>query len=255
MVVISIELFSLPQALSPQALAGKAAVAVDVLRAGTTIVTALHHGAHGIVPCVDVDQARDQARLNPDALLGGERQGVLIEGFSLSNSPQSYRPDVVRGRTIFFSTTNGTRAIDACRPAQKVFIGSFVNRTAVCRQLQESQRDVVIVCSGTDGVPTLEDTLFGGSIGDWLQQQGPVRLNSQAQAAIELWKTACRQLQRGRTLPEILCQTRGGKNLMRLGLLADIEFAGDLDRFQLVPLWDATHGMIRTDVDLPAGRR
>ena len=229
--MVTIDLYPLPSGLKPEGLADKSAMAIDVLRAGTTIVTALHHGAAAILPCVDLDQARRQAEQIPDALLGGERQGVLIKGFSLSNSPECYLPDVVRGRTIIFSTTNGTRAIEACRSAGQTLIGSFVNLTATCQQLREAGRNLVIVCAGTDGVPTLEDTLLGGAVSQWFQDRGPVRLNSAAQAAIELWKTADRQIQRGRRLPEILGQTQGGINLVRLGLWADIEFAAAIDRF------------------------
>ena len=114
----SIELFSLPADVPP-ALSGKTSVAVDVLRAGTTIITALGNGAAAIVPCVDIETTRSRASENDKALLGGERHGLLIEGFSLSNSPETYEPDVVQGRTIFFTTTNGTRAIEACRSADR----------------------------------------------------------------------------------------------------------------------------------------
>jgi 2-phosphosulfolactate phosphatase len=230
-------------------------VAVDVLRAGTTIVTALHHGAAGIIPCLDVDTARQRARSMDQALLGGERGGVLIDGFDLANAPGDYRPEVVANRKILFTTTNGTRAIAACGDAPELVIGSFVNLAAVCRHLIRAGRPVTIVCAGTDGEPTLEDALLGGAISHVLTQRQDGALNAAARAACQLWRTALRRIESGQSLSRILSQTQGGKNLLRLGRLVDIQFASQRDCFDLVPRRDPGSGEIRTDVDLAAAHR
>lgn len=103
----------LPKLFEPEELRGGIAVILDILRASTTIVHALANGARGVMPTDEVDEAfqiRDQ--LPPgSALLGGEREGVLIPGFDCDNNPFAYPPDVVRGKTIVFTTTNGTRAL------------------------------------------------------------------------------------------------------------------------------------------------
>ena len=247
----SIELFSLPGE-APDSLRGKSAVPVDVLRAGTTIITALFNGAAAVVPCVDVDTTRTLASKTERSLLGGERRGLPIKGFSLSNSPEDYRKETVQGRCIYFSTTNGTLAIDACRSADRILIGSFVNLTAVCEYLSRTGSDISIVCAGTDGMPTLEDNLLGGAICDWLNDRGNVHMNPAARAASEMWRTTQRQIAQGSSLCEILCHTLGGKNLVRLNLAADIEFAATIDRFDQVPVFDPNQGQLRTDMD-PAG--
>ncbi|MDG2012740.1 MAG: 2-phosphosulfolactate phosphatase [Pirellulaceae bacterium] len=250
----SIELFSLP-ADAPRTLTGKSTVAVDVLRAGTTIVTALNHGAASIRPCVDIETTRQSARQSSDALLGGERQGLLIDGFDLSNSPESYQPEIVAGRQICFTTTNGTKAIEASRTSDAILIGSFINFTAVCCRLEQLQLPISIICAGTDGDPTLEDNLFGGAICDWFAQKKKIKMNPAAHAACEMWRTAHRQRDLGVSLCETLCHTQGGKNLVKLNLAPDIEFASAIDRYSTLPIYDPNTGLIGTDVDLNSAPR
>ena len=103
----------LPQLFEPPEIAGGIAVVVDVLRASTTISYALQNGADGVVVCGSVDDAKKlRGQMSAEScLLGGERGGVKIDGFDLSNSPDDYSPDVVAGVTIGFTTTNGTNAV------------------------------------------------------------------------------------------------------------------------------------------------
>lgn len=145
---------------------------IDVLRASTTIATALAAGAAGVVPVRDLVAARSlAARLGPDVLTGGERGGRRIDGFDLGNSPGEYTPDRVNGRTIVFTTTNGTAAVEACGSAAEILVGAIVNRAAVavaCQMLSRLHADapVHLVCAGTDGMVTLEDILGAGAILD-----------------------------------------------------------------------------------------
>src|SRR5262245_39532454 len=121
-----IDVFLLPALVEPAALAGKTAVVIDVLRATTTIVQALATGAKEIVPLQEVDEARRLAeKLGEGAILGGERGGVLIPGFDLGNSPAEYTAAKVAGKTVVFTTTNGTRALQRCKMAERVLIGAF----------------------------------------------------------------------------------------------------------------------------------
>ena len=108
-------------------LPGTTAVVIDVLRASTTIVHALAAGAKCVVPCVDVDVARRLAgeMAGAEPILGGERQGLRIEGFDLGNSPAEYTAATVGGRPVLFTTTNGTRALDRVDGAEKVMIGGI----------------------------------------------------------------------------------------------------------------------------------
>ncbi|MCA1685091.1 MAG: 2-phosphosulfolactate phosphatase [Planctomycetia bacterium] len=156
----------LPALIPPGALKGGVSVVVDVLRATTVMVRALAAGAMAIVPCAEVDEARGVAAALPEgsAVLGGERQGLPIEGFDLGNSPDSYTEDVCRGRTVVMTTTNGTRAILASLDADRVLVASFGNLAATVRELKAQTRPVHIVCSGTNGRVSYEDALLAGAI-------------------------------------------------------------------------------------------
>ena len=174
-VMPTIHVHLLPDLVPEEKLAGNVAVVIDVLRATTTIVHALAAGARQVIPCLSIDDARAAAasRTGEKVVLGGERQGVRIEGFDLGNSPSEYTPEAVGGRTVVFTTTNGTRAMLRCRQADHVLLAAFVNRAAVLAgNSRPSRQNVHIVCAGTGGAITREDVLVAGSLvagsGFWL---------------------------------------------------------------------------------------
>src|SRR5215218_3513126 len=107
----------LPQAVDREELVGSTVVVVDLLRATSTICQALAAGATEVVPFLEVSQALEAAEKHGrrDIVLGGERGGKRIDGFDLGNSPAEYTPATVGGRRVFFTTTNGTRALDHAR--------------------------------------------------------------------------------------------------------------------------------------------
>jgi len=147
-------------------------VVFDILRATTTMLTALANGAEAIVPVEEIAEALDWKARHPDVLLGGERQGLRIGAsltggveFDLGNSPAEYMRDVVEGRTIVMTTTNGTRALRACLGASAIYLGSFLNLRAVTQRLQEDPPEsLLLVCSGTGDQPALEDILAAGAL-------------------------------------------------------------------------------------------
>ena len=146
-------------------LAGKTAVVIDVLRASTTIVHALAAGAQDILPCLTIPEAQQQAaQVGPAALLCGERDGIRIDGFDLGNSPAEYTPDRVGGRRLVLTTTNGTRALQHASAAERVWIAAFVNLSSIAARLRDAEQ-VVLLCSGTRGEITREDTLLAGGAG------------------------------------------------------------------------------------------
>jgi 2-phosphosulfolactate phosphatase len=221
----------LPELVVSDTLGGSTAVVIDVLRATTVIAHALEAGAKCIVPCLTVDQARRIASELPasEAVLGGERGGVPIEGFDLSNSPDDYTPQSVGGRTVVFTTTNGTRAMHVCRTADRILMAAFVNLEAVCRSLKQRDR-VEIVCAGTNGEISREDVLAAGVIVERLGDGW--KCNDSAAIAHVAWSSATR------ALGEELRDSAGGRNLIALGLEADIDTAAQLDRFSHVPRLD-----------------
>jgi 2-phosphosulfolactate phosphatase len=233
--VRSVAVHLLPDLVEPQQLAGKTAVVIDVLRATTTVVTALASGAREVLPCLEVADARAKAAQAENPLLGGERGGLRIEGFQLGNSPAEYDERTVRGRTVIFTTTNGTRAMMRCKLAKRVLIAGFVNLSAICRELT-TEREIEIVCAGTDGHVTREDTLLAGAIVDELSRltDMPLKTNDQADIAADAWRAAVGQMTGSSLLGQALRASRGGRNLIEIGHENDIDLAAEMDRFDLV---------------------
>ncbi|PQO39451.1 2-phosphosulfolactate phosphatase [Blastopirellula marina] len=244
------DVFLLPALLGETDLSGGVAVVIDVLRATTTITHAIAHGADCVIPLLSVDETKEQGAKNPSALLGGERGGQKIDGFDLGNSPAEYPASVVGGKKILFTTTNGTKAMQACRAASEIYIAAFVNLTAVCNQLADHPH-ITVVCAGTEGEITREDVLLAGAIVDQLATDAaePLQLNDQAQIAADAWLEAKHDLTTV-SLADRLKQSRGGRNVLRLGQENDIEIAATLDKFTVVPKLDTQHWEIRDSRNL-----
>lgn len=139
-------------------------VVIDVLRASSTITTALDNGARAVVAVPDMAQAAKIAsNMDQSAyLLGGERDAAKIEGYHLGNSPLEYTQETVEGRTIIMNTTNGTLAITKARAGRHLLIGSFLNASRVVDFVREAGLDLTIVCAGRRNRVSLEDTLCAG---------------------------------------------------------------------------------------------
>ena len=258
------------------AVAGGIAVVIDVLRASTTIVTALAHGADGVRPVLTVDAARAMAAgLGDGILLGGERGGLRIDGFDLGNSPLEYSRDRVAGRRIVITTTNGTAALEACTGAAEVLIGAIVNRSAVAavaRALATARGtlDIHLVCAGTDGRVTEEDLLAAGAILDaasHLPGASDDVLDAAATAALKAFRgmpaasddeglAADEKVSR---IVAAFARSRGGRNLIELGMRADLSAAAAIDCLRIVPRLDrgmrgdeSTAGWLHADAADPA---
>ena len=243
----------LPSLIPSGALVGGVAVVIDVLRATTTMVHALAAGCDAVIPCLEIDEARRVARdLQPTpGLLAGERQGMPIEGFDLGNSPSSCTGELCSGRTMVMTTTNGTRAIAACGEAARILIAAFVNRKATFDALKADGRPIHLVCAGTDGQISLEDSLLAGALAQeldtWAWEEsggiaGSVRIagevaadtllaNDGAEIAASLWRETEAMIQEGYSISDALGDGRGGHQILALGLDADIDDAGQVDRF------------------------
>jgi 2-phosphosulfolactate phosphatase len=232
----SARVFLLPSLAEDDAFQGRTVVVVDILRATTTIVHALAAGATAVVPMLDVEAAREKAhRLESRGVLGGERGGKKIEGFDLGNSPAEYTLAAVQGKTVVFTTTNGTKAMQLCRSANRVLIGAFSCFSAICRELGE-QDQVDILCAGTDGQITREDVLFAGAVIDDLTRSfgETLQLNDQAEIAADAWRNAKRDFAALKPLAECLRASQGGRNLLEIGHERDIEIAAQIDKFNFV---------------------
>ena len=241
----SLSVYLLPEHLKQGDLAGGVAVVIDVLRASTSIIHALAAGCRAIIPCGEVSQARALAETadHDPPLLAGERGGRQIDGFDLDNSPASFTTSTVAGRSIVLTTTNGTRALLACRAARMTLIGSFCNASAVIRTLCHRADPVHLVCAGTDGEVTAEDSLCAGALAAGLRdvtETNPT-FNDAAVRAVEQFES-CRD--DPGLLLTALRESPGGQNLRRLGFDSDIRLAAERDRFDLVPEFEPRRGSI-----------
>ena len=242
-----IDVYALPALIPNDNIGDATAVVIDTLRATSALVYATAAGVRNIIPLLDIEEAKQLKRnglngkvLPKDILLGGERNGVKIDGFDLANSPQSYTPETVDGKTLIFTTTNGTVAMNAVRSAKNVLLAALVNSAAVVRKV-ENEEKVVIVCAGTCGEETEEDLLTAGSVVYRLcmSKTVEVQLNETAERVKRLWENTVLN-QDGTVsktlLLECIRQSIGGQNCLRLGLEADIEAATQLDLFDVVPV-------------------
>lgn len=198
-------------------------VVIDILRATSTIVTALAAGASRIVPLREIAAAL--ARRGPGVIVGGERGGRIVPGFDRGNSPREYQ-DGVAGQTVVLCTTNGTPAIcGSGAVGGRTVIASLLNLDAVRRQVAAAPGEVVIICSGKEGGYSLEDAVAAGAVADGLAAEaGDGVLMARA-----LWR------QHRSDLPGMLRSGNHGRSLLALGLDADLAYCAQTDLIDLVP--------------------
>ncbi len=242
----SLSVHFLPALTTAEKLAGGAVVVIDVLRASTTIATALAAGAREIISCLEVEEAmRKAAELrNQSVLLGGERHGKPIPGFNLGSSPREYISHTVGDRTVVFTSTNGTRAMQICTTAQAVFVGAFVTLSATVQRIA-GDAAIHLLCAGTEGEITREDVLFAGAVVDRVCDltDAKIDINDQARIARGSWRHMMRDLDVHdpaaiERLAKNLRHTQGGHNLIALGMEQDIADAAQIDRYDFVPVLD-----------------
>lgn len=209
----------------------KTVIVIDVLRATSTIVTALAHHCSAVIPVETVNQAKQLQQ--PDDWLGGERHCKKIPGFHCGNSPSEYTSPELSGKRIIMTTTNGTRAIHKCQRAYRTIAGSLLNAEACAKAAFALKRDVVIVCAGTSDEFCLEDGLCAGLFIRYLQQLSEEHLETNdLGAAMKLaYNHAAERLE------ETLFESASGKRLCKLGLQSDVSFCAQLNRYDLVPIW------------------
>ena len=214
-------------------------VLVDILRATTTICTAVGNGVEAIVPVATHDEAR---RLKEQGfLVATEKDGVQLDFADFGNSAFSFTREAVGGKTLVYCTTNGTRALGIAKNATGIAIGAFVNISAVTEWLARQQKDVVILCSGWKNKFCLEDALFAGALTERLLATGVFRAEcDSAEAAMDLWSVA-----KGDPLGYIEKAAQRHR-LKKLGLDDVIPYSFACDQVSVVPLFDGE--AIRGDV-------
>lgn len=219
---------------------GKTTVVIDVLRATTTIVTALNNGAREVIPVATVDFAMKVSGniFSGMTLLGGERNTKMIEGFNLGNSPLEYKPEVVNGKTIILYTTNGSRALVRAKFSENLFICSFNNLASIANHLNRIKKDVEIVCSGTNGFFSLEDVACAGKLIAEMQISQPdIELYDSAKASLTISKSFAK------SVPKLLRETEHGKLLIENGFAEDLIYCAKISNIDVIPYF--TSGSIK----------
>ncbi|HET6246093.1 MAG TPA: 2-phosphosulfolactate phosphatase [Tepidisphaeraceae bacterium] len=236
----------LPKDLRSEHLDGRVVVVFDVLRATTSMTAALAAGVKEIRIFGDISLAATaRTAFEGLAILCGEQNALPPPGFDLGNSPPAFTGERCSGRTAFISTTNGTRAILAAKGAAAILVGALVNASAVARAVAESGLSVTLLCSGTNGQAAMEDLIGCGAVLEALAKLRPVVDDSDvAQIARRLFAAVRHDL------PAALRESYGGRNVLGVGLAADIDFAAKLDSLDVV-------GRVRGDppVVVCAGQR
>jgi 2-phosphosulfolactate phosphatase len=216
--------------LDGQRLPGKVVVVLDVLFATTSIVTALSHGAEEVVPALDGDMALLEASTRPDGsyVLSGELNAETIAGFC-HPTPLALLDEEIAGKTVIYSTTNGTVAVSKSREASHVYAAALLNGEAIVDHIERSHRGetVLLVCSGSADNFNLEDFYGAGYLVSLFVRRGEHDFSDAALAA--------RMLHDGGDAVECLMRSRVGRMMLARGLEREVRFAAQKSCFDVVP--------------------
>jgi 2-phosphosulfolactate phosphatase len=233
---MKVDVFFTPAGLSAADVQGRTVFVIDILRATTSMCTALGHGAKAIIPVGSTEEALRLAQTigSADVLLAGEKNCVRIPGFHLGNSPLEMSEEAVRGKTLIVTTSNGTRALLACQAAAAVFPAAAVNLTAAAeraREALEADQHVVILCAGREGAFSLDDAYCAGRLAAAIFGSTKPRraLNDAGLASLDLVRRYGSKWERP------LAFSRAGQELIRLGFRADVREAARLDAYPVLP--------------------
>ncbi|BAZ84720.1 2-phosphosulfolactate phosphatase family protein [Dolichospermum compactum] len=224
--------------LTPTDTVPECAIAVDVLRATSTMATVLAAGGEAVQVFSDLNQLMEVSEQWPPEkrLRAGERGGAKVAGFELGNSPLDCIPELVAGKRLFISTTNGTRALQRIQNAPIVLAAALINRAAVVQFLLEKQPETVwIVGSGWEGSYSLEDTVCAGAIAHSIVQQSSyaqqeISGNDEVVSAIALYSQWQDNLQ------GLLYQASHGQRLLRLECNEDLKYCSQTDILDILPI-------------------
>jgi len=225
------------EALDPAVVGVSTVLVVDVLRASTSIVTALANGCAAVVPVADPEEARRRAAALNDGLVAGERRGEPLAGFDLGNSPIEFTAERVAGRTLVFTTSNGTRTLVAVRQALAIGVAGFVNAAAAAGWAVAQGRHVLIACAGERGERSLEDLVCAGVLVDRLLTAWPTAQPTAAAAEARRLAAAYAD-----DVGRLARDSMWARHLTSVGRARDVNACLALDTTALVPVY-------RADVD------
>lgn len=232
--------FPYPIADIGKRVANKTIIIVDALRSSNTIIQALENGALEIIPvknALDVKVFSSHWQKN-EGLIAGEFNGEKIPGFDLGNSPLEFTTDAVEDKKVILFTSNGTAAIHCVNSAKLIYIASMRNKKAVAKLAIEKENDIFIICAGTAGECSVDDTITAGGIYSEIcaLYNGEIEING--------YTTICSTMYSAWKKKEInIFDTSNAKHLKNIGFEEDIEFCFKEDTTSSVPLYE--NGVIK----------
>jgi len=233
---VRLDVFFSPIQVKPSDTAGRLVAIIDVLRAATTVATALGNGARTVIPLEGPDEViqRSKEFARSQILLAGEQKMHPIVSFDLGNSPQSFTPEVVEGKSILITTTNGTRALLGVQGARDIVIASYVNFTAVLAMMKvaaSSNTDIAIICAGEEGGFTLEDAACAGRYVKSIPKRASIQANDAAAASVLIEKKY------GDNIAKVFKESAHGQALQEAGFGDDLAAAAEVDAYPVVPIY------------------
>ena len=205
-------------------------VIVDILRATTSICAAFDNKVKEIIPVATTDEALDYK--HKGYLIAAERNGIKLDFADFGNSPDNFTQEYVRGRSIVYSTTNGTQTIKQITNGSPVVIASFINMSAAAKFIAAQNQNLVIVCAGWKNKFNLEDSVFAGALTVELLEMGMTMNCDSAQAAVDLWSIAKHN-------PVAYIQkAMHRERLKKLKLDSILEYCFTPDQTNVVPVFD-----------------
>ncbi|MFP4046293.1 MAG: 2-phosphosulfolactate phosphatase [Bacteroidales bacterium] len=205
-------------------------VIVDIFRATSSICTAFENGVKEIIPTPNLDEARKLKEKG--YIVAAERDGKVLDFADFGNSPFNFTPERVKGKSVAYSTTNGTKAILKANESKMVIISSFINLTATANLISRNNFDVIILCAGWKGNFCLEDSIFAGALAEKLLDTGLFSTNcDSAKASLDLWRNAKDDI------IGYIDKTAQRKRLAKLGLDDILDYCFTPDSSNVVPFY------------------
>jgi 2-phosphosulfolactate phosphatase len=223
--------------LQPGSVQGRMVAVIDVLRASTVVAVALANGARAVVPLESSDDVimRSKSFDKSEVRLAGERKMNAIPGFDFGNSPREFTREAVEGKTVLFTTTNGTGAFLAVQGARDVVVASYVNFSAVLTMMRAALRanaDVAIVCAGREKEFALEDAGCAGRFVRQLVARSPeVDVNDGARASELIAKRY------GDRIDQLFADSAHGRALSEAGYAEDLVMSAQVDSHPILPIY------------------
>jgi len=213
-------------------------IVVDVLRASTAICAAFMNGVGQIIPVGTIEEARSYKVKN--YLVAAERDGIVLDFADFGNSPFNFTPERVQGKTIVYSTTNGTQAVQMASDCYKVAIGAYLNISSLCDWASLMNRDVIIFCAGWKNKFSLEDTILAGAITEKLiERYNYQTVCDSALASLDLWNIAKSDL-------ISYIDKAAQRSRLRINGLDDvIEYCHSVDLTEIIPVY--SNGLITSN--------